>query len=132
MPAAVKKSGKEIIFDGDVMYPSAIVGAFEKSKNTVIFYSSGVYEAVFANQYVINVRFPLSKWPRDKERQKEYFLSDVYNYAGVVESVEQADLKGQFVAKGVDQTRRKEWIKKYIGDVSNNSTKLIVEDILSE
>jgi len=130
MPAAVKKLGKKVIFDGDVMYPSAIIGAFEKSKNTVLFYSSGVYEAVYANQYVINVKFPLSLWPRDKEKQKEYFLSDIYNYSGVVESVEQTDLSKLFVYRPIDQVRRKEWIEKHIGDVSEDSAKLIVEDIL--
>jgi hypothetical protein len=131
MPPEIKKMGKEIVFDGDIMYPSAIVDVFPRTKNTVLFYSSGIYEAIFANQYVINVKFPLSLWPRDLKKLNKYFLGELYNYEGVIESVEQKDLvKGKFESKKINQESRKKWLEKYIGDISEDSSSLIVDDII--
>lgn len=133
MPKEVQKSYKDIVFDGDIMYPSAVVNTFARTKNTVIFYSSGVYESIFANQYVINVKFPLSRWvSKVPDTQKDYFFGPVYNYDGVIECVEQQDLiNGNFKIQEIDQKNRKEWIEKHIGDVSEESSELIVDDIIS-
>jgi hypothetical protein len=135
LPAEIVKYSKEIINDGSSMYPSAIVDAFSKCKNVVMFYSSGVYEAVAADRYVINIPLPLKRWRWDKTKMAEYFSKkqgSLYNFNGVVENIEQADvISGNFnLSKTIDIKQRDAWIGKYLAPFGYNSIKKMAEDIV--
>lgn len=134
LPDKIKKFASEIVSDGDIMYPPIIADLFKKTHITVMFYSSGVYEAVYAGQYVVNITIPLARWNFNQNNLKEYFInSGLYNFDGVVESVSQDEvLKNdwQLSNKLVPESRQ-QWIDKYIGNFSN-STPEIVKDIISK
>lgn len=126
LPEEIKKFAKEIVYDGDIMYPSSISDIFRKTKYTVMFYSSGIYEAVFGNQSVINIKFPLNTWPHNSKMMEEYFNDELYNFPGVVQSFTINDR----IEISDNQEKRKEWIKRFIGFEKAESIKLISEDIL--
>lgn len=129
-PDEIKRLAKDIIYDGECMYPSALSNIFPRTKRTVLFYSSGIFEAVCAGQYVVNVKLPLGIWKWEKNKLLEYFSGEVYNYNGVVESVDQSVLlSGKLLYKELDETCRNEWINKFIGDIDSSSDK-IIKDIL--
>jgi hypothetical protein len=131
MPSLDKSTYKDIVFDGDIMYPSAISNLFKETKATVMFYSSGIYEAVFANQYVINVIPPHLKWKWDPKKLNTYFNSGVYNHPGIVKTVTQQDvLDGKVKVEPVDRQKQLEWIAKYIGINKYFSYEMIARDIL--
>ena len=134
LPDVVKSLAKEIVYDGDCMYPSAISKLYPRTKNTVLFYSSGIYEAVVANQYVVNVQLPLTTWNYDKAKLRYYFESELYNYPDVVNGITQQDvLSGKCKIESVNKQKQQEWINKYVGvDVSKTpSYELIASDVLS-
>lgn len=131
LPEGIKKIAADIVFDGDYMYPSVISKLYPNTKTTILFYSSGVYEAVYGKQYVINIKFPLKFWRRDQNKMAEYFGGEAYNYDGVVESVSQDDvLAGKITAKRTTEDKRIKWIDKHIGTFSDKSYTLIARDIV--
>lgn len=136
LPAEIKQYAKEIIDDGDEMFPASITKAFRETHTTVMFYSSGIYEAVYAGNYVVNIPLPLKRWGWDKGKMKEYFSTEdwnLYNFRGVVESVTQKEILSgswKLKKKDIDIDARIHWISKFIGSVPMLSEKVIVKDIL--
>ena len=135
LPVEIKKYAKEIVEDGDQMYPPVISQLFRRSHTTVMFYSSGIYEAVYAGNYVINIPLPLKRWGWDKGKMKEYFSTDegnLYNFKGIVESVSQQDvISGKWQIKNkLDIHARTHWVNKFIGSLALNSSRMIVHDLL--
>ena len=135
IPEEAKKLAKEIVFDGEFMWPSAVSKLYPRTKTSILFYSSGIYEAVVAKQRVINIKFPLNEWQRyrGKERLEEYFGGGLYDWPGVVESVEQEDvLSGKIKQGRIDFEQRDKWIEKFVGKKQGKSYELIAQDILKE
>jgi len=133
LPNEIKQYAKEIIVDGDKMYPSAIVGAFNKCDTVVMFYSSGIYECVMAGKYVININIPHSRWPWDKAKMREYFSNEEgspYQYSGVVNSILQTDVTKLSFRCKLDANKRQEWLNKFLGPLTYNSSIEIAKDIL--
>lgn len=132
-PSEANSMAKEIFYDTDVMYPSSIQEVFKKTDLTVMFYSTGIFEAVLAGNYVVNIDVPVKTWTGDKDKLEVFFSKnhDLFNYPGVVETVNRDDiLSGTWkIENKLDQSKRAEWIKKFIGSPSKNSAKLIAEDI---
>lgn len=137
LPKEILPYATEIIMDGDRVYPPIVAELFKKSHTTVMFHSSGIYEAVFAGNYVVNIPIPLGRWNWNKDKMKEYFSNDtghLYNLGGVVESVIQADIiSGRWKLENkLDPIMRRAWVEKFIGLLPLNSSRAIVADILSD
>ena len=121
--------GQPIVFDDDTkVYPPITTRLFTQSHTTVLFLSGGVYEAVCANQYVVNIKIPTNYWPWNQQNMLEYFSGSAYNYESVVKSIEQEAVSSEHCV--LDQTARKEWLAKHTDNVDSNSSALILEDIL--
>lgn len=134
IPNEIKKYAKDIVSDGDIMYPTIISDLLKRCYCTVMFFSSGIYECVYGGNYIYNITFPLKRWNWDKNKMKEYFSTignSVYQFPGVVESVDQNTFLGnwKFEPRNIDPIMMEKWIDKYIGPKLNGS-KLISEDIL--
>jgi len=134
LPNEIKPYAKEIIEDGDIMYPPVIADLFARCYSTVMFFSSGIYECVSGGQYVYNITIPLGRWGWDKKKLQRYFSTTapaVYQFPGVVESVDQDTVLGdwQFKPRHIDPVRREEWIKKFIG--SAGGAEAIAKDIVN-
>lgn len=135
MPEEAKRLAREIVYDGEFMWPSAISTLYPRTKTTVLFYSSGIYEAVYGKQRVVNIKFPLKSWykQRGQARLDEYFGGGLYAWPGVVESIEQEDvLAGKIKSDRIDLSQRKKWIDKFMGSNNGKSYELIAQDILKE
>lgn len=136
LPEEIKKYAKEIVGDDDKMYPPVLADLLKRCYMTVMFYSSGVYEAVYGGNYVLNIRLPLKRWGWEKSKLKQYFEADgysLYNFEGVVESVDQKTVlqdNWEFKPCWIDPMHRRLWVEKFIGSEPCNSAKLIVLDII--
>jgi hypothetical protein len=135
LPGEITKYAKEIINDGSSMYPSAIVGAFGKCRNVVMFHSSGIYETIVANKYVINIPLPLNRWRWDKKKMSKYFSKSegsLYSFNGVVKNIEQKDvISGNFsLSETIDPIQRDIWVGRFAAPLQYDSVKKIAEDIL--
>jgi hypothetical protein len=133
-PNSIRNFASEVVMDDDVMYPSKISDIFKKTHTTVLFFSSGIYEAVRAGQYVINIPFPLARWNFNSNKLNRLFSTDhnsTYNFEGVVENVPQEEvLKDSWILKNkLNPESRKIWLEKYVG-VSDNSAEKITLDLL--
>ena len=134
LPSEIKPFAKEIIEDGDIMYPPVIADLFRRCYCTVMFFSSGVYECVYAGNYVYNITFPLKRWGWNKDKMAQYFSTfgpAVYQFPGVVESLSQKQVLGdwKFEPKHIDTVRRKEWMDRFIG--SAGGAEAIAKDIIN-
>ena len=132
LPQELKKYAKTIVDDSKQIYPPATVELFEKCYMTVLFCSTGVYEAVLANNRVLNIELNSLSFLGWKEPKKSIFY-EPHNFDGVTETIKQHTILGddwKFEPKKIDQDKRKIWINKYIGKTIANSDKLIAEDIL--
>lgn len=133
MPPEIERLSKEIYYDDEVMYPSKISTLFPRTNRTVMFYSSGVYESVYAGQYVVNIPLPLSIWKWNRDNMVKYFGSEVYNYGGVVETVKQEDiLTGKWVQGAADPVRRQDWVNSLIGKFTEPSYLIIARDVMND
>lgn len=136
LPLEIKRFAKEIIYDGDKMYPSAMSEVLKQCYATVMFHSSGIYEAVYAGNYVINIKLPVSRWKWDKNKMRRYFgegPNSLYQFDGVVESIDQKTILNNawiFKPKHTDESQRKIWVKKFIGSEIQCAAKLIVIDLI--
>jgi len=136
IPNEIKQYSSEIIDDGDIMYPPVSVGLFKKCYTTVMFYSSGIFEAVYGGNYVLNVPLPLKRWGWSGDKLKQYFSVDndnLYQFSGVVESVSQKTIlqdDWKFNPKQIDPTRRKEWVDRFIGPNTISGAEQIAVDII--
>ena len=135
LPNEIRQYAKRIVYDGDKMYPSTTSELLKQSCTTVMFYSSGIYECVYAGNYVVNIPFSIKRWGWDKQKLRQYFSTEqnnLYQFDGVVESIGQKEILSdgwKFVPRKIDMTKQSEWIKRFVG-VSKNSAKLIAEDIV--
>lgn len=134
-PEKIRKYASDIVVDGDVMSPPIIADLFKKTHTTVMFYSSGIYEAVYAGQYIVNIPISLKRWGWDKGKMSDYFANDndkLYNFSGIVESVSQDEILANDwrLSNKMVVERRQQWLDKYVGTFSN-STEEIVKDIIS-
>ena len=138
LPNEIKKYAKEIVDDGDKMYPPVIADLLKKCYTTVMFYSGGVYEAVYGGNYVLNIRLPLKRWAWEKNKLKEYLKEDgnsLYDFNGVVESVGQKTIlqdDWEFKPRSADPINSGLWVEKFIGPEICGRTKLIVLDIIRD
>lgn len=133
LPEEIKKFAKEIVYDGTNMYPSSFCNALNKCDSIVMFFSSGIYESVVSGKYVTNITIPLNRWSWNQTKMQKYFSVDegsLYQYAGVVDTIDQDNIENLVVKKNVDQDSRKEWLDKFIGNNNFNSSDSIVDDIL--
>ncbi|MFA5023412.1 MAG: hypothetical protein WC523_00445 [Patescibacteria group bacterium] len=135
MPTEIKEFAKEVIEDGDIMYPTKISSLLDRCCTTVMFYSSGIYESVCGGNYVLNIPLPLGRWKWQKDMLIKYFSTadnSLYNFNGVVETISPATIlssKWAFEKKCIDRAQRESWMNKYIG-AHYNGTESIVNDIL--
>jgi hypothetical protein len=96
-----------------------------------LFYSSGIFEAVYGGQNVINIKLPLNTWRHDSKKLGEYFNGDLYNYAGVVKSVDQDSVLNKSIKiDNLNLDKQIEWINRFIGAGGQNSAHRIAIDIL--
>lgn len=136
MPSEIKKYAKEIIDDGNKMYPPVISGLLKQCYMTVIFYSSGVFECVFGGNYVLNIPLPLKRWGWDSDKMKRYLSNkegNLYQFNGVVDSVSQKTIlldDWKFEPKKINPMYRRWWIEKFIGLSSLDGAKAIAMDII--
>lgn len=137
LPNEIKQYAKEIIDDGEIMYPTVISDLLQRCYCTVMFFSSGIYECVYGGNRVYNIPFSLKRWSWDKKKLQQYFSTSapsVYSFPGVVESIEQKTILGdwEFKPVAVDEIERQKWMSKYIGLKAVNCAKEIVKDILEK
>jgi hypothetical protein len=134
IPDIVRKIQAKVVFDGKKMYPPVISSLFQDSFTTVMFFSSGIYECVYAGNYVINITLPINRWSWDKAKLREYFSTQppsLYNFDGVVKSYTQEKVllnKWKFAPQRVDEDRRKDWVKSFIG--ATDGVENIVWDLI--
>lgn len=134
LPQEVKKYAKTIVDDSKQIYPPATTELFEKCYMTVMFNSTGIYEAVCANNRVLNINLRSLSFLGWKEPKKTIFFES-YNFDGVSESINQNPILRdgwKFVPKKIDKERRKIWMQKFIGKTIENSERLIAEDIIDD
>jgi len=134
-PPEIKQYAKEILEDGDIMFPTTISSLLPKTHTTIMFQSSGLYEAVYGGNYVINVEIPVNRWSWNQSNMREYFSTQegsLYNSSGVVKSVTQEQVLSEnfSVTNELDNNARLQWIKKFIGASFDNSSKLIANEVL--
>lgn len=134
LPEEVKKYAKEIVHDGEIMYPSSSVDLFNRCHSTVLFYSSGIYEAVCSNNYVFNITIPLKFFRWDKAHKNQYLAQEggLYRFPGVSESIEQNTILSdswKFTPHKIDKDKREKWLEKFVGNLPSNSSELIARDI---
>jgi len=137
LPNEIKKYAKEIVEDGELIYPPVIADLLKRCYCTVMFFSSGIYECVYGGNYVYNITFPLKRWGWNKDKMKRYFSTtapSVYQFPGAVESLEQDTVLGdwKFEPNQIDPVMRKAWVEKYIGCEPCSGAKQIVMDILRD
>ena len=137
LPDQIKQYAQEIIYDGAMMYPSALSEALKKVDTVVMFYSSGLYECIYAGKYVVNVELPVQKrWKWPKEHLLKYFSKDegsLYNFKGIVETVEQEYAKSDVwhVQCNINVESRNLWLDKFVGKLPENNAKFITRDIIA-
>lgn len=133
-PGEIRRYAKEIIYDGNLMYPSALSDALKRSRTAVMFYSSGIYEAVYSGAHVINIMSSTKQWRWDRKLMDKYFsnsFNSLYNFPGAVSSVSIDDAAAsKFNFDGASPEARKEWVKKFIDDVSVDSAEEIANEII--
>lgn len=136
LPNEIRQYAKEIVEDGDLMDPPVITELLNRCSNTVMFYSSGIYECVYAGHYVYNIPFSLKRWGWDKEMMKKYFSvkdGSLYNFSGVVESLDQERVlrdDWEFRPRLPDRVARKRWLQKFTG-ASDDAPRRIALDIVN-
>ncbi len=130
MPPEIKSYAKKIVAD-DREYPTMFSTLLPTTKTTVMFYSSGIYEAIYGGQYVINIKWPLGVWGWDTRMMTKYFGA-VYDMEGAAESINQSDvLAGKPLNfQHIDPLARQQWVDRFIGSCPLNSARAIVVDIL--
>lgn len=156
----IDRYAKEIYDDGDIMYPQKSVDLFRRCHTTVMFFSSGIFEAVYAGNYVVNIAMPLGRWDWDKERLYNYFHSNhrllgdgdyrnMYDFYGATRHFEQADVLNGAVGKHISENagmigwqdelsrERENWIRHFIGkhysdgNITNDSAARIAKDVVN-
>jgi len=134
LPPSIKAFAKEIIYDGDIMYPSALSKALERSKVAVTFCSSGIYEVVYSGAYAVNIMVTKKQWRWDRNFLNKYFSNNpgsLYNYPGAVASVGVNDaVEGNFSLNGANELERQKWIQKFISNVPEDSAEAIANEII--
>lgn len=130
-----EKYAKEVIFDGDIIYPPVMSELLKKCNTTVMFCSSGIYECVYGGTRVLNIMIPLKKWPRDQAKMAKYFSTEpgnLYQFDGVTETINQDVFLGdwKFKPKQVDAQKRKAWVEKFIGSDPADGAIKIADDIM--
>jgi hypothetical protein len=134
LPPSVKTFAKEIIYDGDIMYPSALSKALARSKTVITFCSSGIYEVIYSGAYAVNIMVTKKQWRWNKGLLNKYFSNnpgDLYNYPGAVASVSVNDaINGNFSLEGANEQERQKWIKKFISDIPKDSAEAIADEII--
>lgn len=136
-PEQIKQYAQEIVYDGAIMYPSALSNILKKVDIVVMFYSSGLYECIYAGKYIVNIELPvLKRWRWPKKYLSEYFAKDegsLYNFKGVIETVEQGQAMSDTwrIQHNLDTKSSNLWLDKYIGKLPKSNTKFIVNNIVS-
>lgn len=125
-----------LYFDDNQMYPSKIVSLLQDSFMTIMFNSTGVYEAVCGGNYVVNINVPMDSWVTNaeaRERTNKFFNSDLFNYNGVIKNIKLNDIiSGNIKVEParISHEAMTRWIDLFVGPVSECSTK-IARDILN-
>ena len=132
-----EKYAKEVIFDGDVIYPSIMANLLKKCNSAIMFCSSSVYECVYGGARVLNIMIPLKRWPRDQKKMAKYFSTEadsLYQFGGVTETISQDMFLGdwEFEPKQVEVAKHKEWVKKFIGSNLADAAERIAVDIIKD
>lgn len=110
-----------IFEDSGKMYPSTIMNLLGRTNRTVMFYSSGVFESIFASNYTVNIKLPLKTWSWNQRMLKSYFESSVYNYPGVITSKSMGEFKTEnLCVSSIDTEKRKMWIHDHMGSEFDN------------
>ena len=129
VPSGVLDLADEIIIDNYPLYIQETSNCFDRSYTTIMFNSTGIFEAVLSGNFIINI--PI-KW------QKSPFFDDrgdgLYSFDGVVQSLSLPKIlsgKQKVEPKHIDATAQKQWIEKFVGDIPVNSAEAITLDILS-
>ena len=135
-PDEIKKYAKEVLYEGDVMYPTIVSSILQRTKTTVMFYSSGIYEAVYGGNYIVNIEIPSSRWSWNQKNLKEYHSKDdgnLFSHEGVVTTVTQDQLFSDTscLNTAVNKESREKWISEFIGTELDSSSKGIVDEIIN-
>lgn len=132
IPPVVKEVGGKVIFDGEKMYPPMTSKLFTKSFTIVMFWSSGVFEAIYSGNYVINIEIPLARWSWNAEKMKDcFYTKGLYSFKGVIETRTQGEiLTADFIPRKIDPNAQKEWLERFISPVKNGAGN-IAKDIIS-
>lgn len=137
LPKEILLYASKIVDDGGMMYPPVSSTLFKESYTTCMFNSSGIYEAVYAGNYVVNITLPLNRWPHLSQDKLERYFSikpdTLYQFDGIVKSITQTEALGnwKFQPYRADEEQRDKWVKKYIGNTENSAMR-ITKDIISK
>ena len=137
LPNEIRKYAKEIVDDGDNMYPPIVSELFKKCYMTIMFYSSGVYEAVYGGNFILNVPLPIKRWGWQKDKLKQYFTTapnNLYQFDGVIKSVDQNVILSddwELEPQRILEINRRWWLDKYVGFFSAGA-KLIATNIIKD
>lgn len=135
LPKEIESMAKEIVYDGDIMYPPKIANLFERTFCTIMFYSSGIYESVYASNFITNIELPLNRWSWNQLKMKKYFSDQpgsLYNWSGVVESFSQEGfLRSNWTPKYMDLIEKESWLDKFVGKNRLHISKNIAKDIVA-
>lgn len=134
MPIEIEKFAREIVYDGNIMCPSALSKVLKRSNKVIIFYSSGIYEAVYSGAYVINIISDKGQWRWPINILNKYFSDSpgsLYNFNGIVKSVNTKDaVSGNFSLDGFNQEQRKKWIEMFMPNIPDSPVDAIVDEII--
>lgn len=131
VPDQIMRAAQRVEYDSDSMWPPITKELFKQTKRTVIFNSTGIFEAVMAGHYVVNIKIPFDVWPWNKKHMSEFFDGELYNYKGVAQSINQTHILHEaYSLYSPSLINRQAWIKKFIGTYPDKSYRLITNNIL--
>jgi len=136
LPKRTKNEFRNVIYyDGGIMYPTVSSKLFAKSSISMMFYSSTIYEAIFAGQYVINCHINFGRW-KTHEKVRDYMTPLYKNVDGLIENITMntiANRQLSFKNKQADPQKAQEWIENFImPEIITDSYKRIVDDFLAD
>lgn len=132
IPYGILDMADEVIIDNAPLYSKNVPDCFDRSFCTIMFGSTGIFEAVLAGNYIINI--PINWDLRGTNRFFSLERGNMYNFPGVSRVIPVKPIfkrKVKVRPQRIDPDAQKEWIAKFVGDIPDNCTKAIVSDILS-
>lgn len=135
LPKCIISEYKDRIhYDGNNIYPTKTSQLFGNSIASIMFYSSGIYEAIIGGQYIINCRINTGRWGRYKTGMSNYLTSIYTETDNLIKNVDPNDVKKddfELPMQKVNFEKATQWIENNVmKDFDRESYKRIVDNFL--